>query len=229
MPIDLLNTTYPIDYTGKLLSNKITGEQQILTAANFRDYHFIVPTLAPFFAESLKMSFRAINGTVRPLVAGVDYYCTHPFIAASRACASPIFGSISMLDTQLAGVVTLSEYQTLGGIWTQDEAKIAEILADRLHNPRITAWDVVTDMPVTFPPVDHEWDLQDLVGMNELSAKLSQIAVTLQQNQINGFSAHVNAINPHRVTAAQVGTYSSAQLDLMFAGLSARIDSLTPH
>lgn len=225
MPIDLLNPPYPIDYTGTLLSNKITGEQQILTAANFRDYHFIVPAQAPFFAQGVKVTFKALDNSVRILVEGVDYQFTHWFVAASRACAAPIFGSISMLDLQLAGVVTL-EYQTLGGIWTQDTAKIAEIMADRLHNPRITSWDVVVDMPVTFPVVDHEWDLQDLVGMAELSTKMSEIAVAIQQNQINGFAAHVNAVNPHNTTAAQVGAYSIAQIDTMMAVVNQRLTAL---
>ena len=220
------NPAYPIDYTGQLASNKVIGEQQILTAANFRDYHFIVPKLAPYFAETLKISYRAISGEVRLLTEGVDYYCTHWFISASRACSKPIYGSISFLDQQLAGVVTL-EYQTLGGMWTQDQTKIAEILADRLHNPRITAWDVVTDMPVSFPPVDHAWDLADMVGMSDIAAKLDNIASAIITNQSSAFSNHMNNINNvHQVTAAQVGTYTSAEIDAKFNAVNARIDAL---
>lgn len=197
--------TYPFDPTGALLSNKIVGEQQVITAANFRDYHFLVPKLAPFFAESLVVQFRATDNSVRTLVEGVDYYITHQFIAASRACAKPVYGSISLLDTQLAGVVTLG-YQTLGGIWTQDDQAIAEILADQLNNPRITAWDVVVDMPVSFPVIDHEWDLVDLVGASEVVEALDGIGDALRATGEGGLAAHVaNKDNPHETTKAHVG------------------------
>lgn len=205
MSINLNDLAYPFDPTGKLGSNKISGELQIVTPLNFRDYHFIVPRWAPFFMEGLKISFKALDGSVRLLELGKDFYATHEFISASRACATPIYGSISFLDITLSGVVTM-DYQTLGGIWTQDEAKIAQILADKLHNPRITAWDQVVDMPVTFPVIDHEWDLVDMVGMSEVNETLGRIEDTLRLATQAGLQDHLNDFNnPHQTTAAQVG------------------------
>ena len=205
MPIDMNNLAYPFDPTGALQSNKITGEQQILTASNFRDYHFIVPRWAPYFTTSLVVKHRALDNSVTTLVEGQDYYCTHEFISASRACATPIAGSISFTNLDLTGVILL-EYQTLGGIWTQDEAKIAEILADRLHNPRITAWDEVVDMPISFPPIDHEWDLVDMVGQAEVLEALQAIEDVLRQTGDAGLAQHLADLNnPHQTTKAQVG------------------------
>ena len=216
MPADTLITSYPFDPSGKKISNKITGEQQVLTSANFRDYHFIVPKLGPFFGESLVVSFKSLTNEIRILTPGVDYLCTHWFLAASKACAVPLYGSISFLDLQLVGTVTLS-YQTIGGIWVQNEAKIAEILADRLHNPRITSWDSVVDMPVSFPVIDHEWELQDLVGMSQVNATLNAIASAISSNQIDGFAAHVNAKNPHGLTAVDLDTLTATQIDQRIA------------
>ncbi|MNU19575.1 hypothetical protein D3C71_78040 [compost metagenome] len=205
MPTDLNNLAYPFDPTGTLLSNKIVNEQQVLTANNFRDYHFIVPRWAPYFTTSLVAKHRALDNTVRLLVEGQDYYCTHEFISASRACATPIAGSISFTNLTLAGVIIL-EYQTLGGIWTQDENKIAEILEDRLHNPRITAWDEVVDMPVSFPVIDHEWDLVDMVGQAEVLEALNAIEDVLRQTGDAGLTIHLADFNnPHRVNATQLG------------------------
>lgn len=226
MPADLTNPSYPFDPTGKKVSNKITGEQQVLTSANYRDYHYIVPSLAPFFAESLRVTFKSLQNEVRTLVQGVDYICTHWFIAASRACSAPIYGSISFLDLQLTGTISL-DYQTLGGIWLQDETAISQVLADRLHNPRITAWDVVVDMPVTFPVIDHEWDLVDLVGASDIVSKLEDIGAAILSSQTTGLTAHMNNIaNPHQVTAHQAGTYTAAEIDAKFAAVNARIDAL---
>jgi hypothetical protein len=204
MPTDLNNLAYPFDPTGVLQSNKIVGEQQILTPANFRDYHFIVPRWAPFFTESMVVKHRALDNTVTLLTEGIHYYCTHEFISASRACATPIAGSISFTDLELTGVILL-DYQTLGGIWTQDENKIAEILADRLHNPRITAWDEVVDMPISFPPIDHEWDLVDMVGQAEILEALNGIEEVLRQTGDAGLAVHLADFNnPHRVDKIQI-------------------------
>jgi len=204
MPTDLNNLAYPFDPTGALQSNKITAEQHILTASNFRDYHFIVPRWAPYFTTSLVVKHRALDNTVSLLVEGQDYYCTHEFISASRACSTPIAGSISFTNLNLVGVIII-DYQTLGGIWTQDEQKIAEILADRLHNPRITAWDEVVDMPISFPPIDHDWDLDDMVGQKEVLEALNAIEDVLRQTGDAGLANHLADFNnPHRVTAEQL-------------------------
>lgn len=233
MPNVPANLVYPFDPSGSLASNRISAEQQVLTGSNFRDFYFIVPKLAPFFASSLVISFRATNGEVRPLAAGIDYYCTHQFISASRACASPIFGSITFLDLQLIGVVSLT-YQTIGGDWVISDTAIAEILADRLHNPRITAWDVVTEYPATFPVVDHEWDLVDLVGASDVVTALNGINNTLLlrvnqiANQAASYSAaeidaklaplqaHVAAMgNPHHTTATDVDTFTKTETTIL--------------
>lgn len=206
MTINLNELTYPFDPTGNLASNKITNELQVLTATNWRDYHFIVPKLAPFFEDGLKLSFRGLDNSVRRLEPGIDYFLTHQFHDASLACAKPIFGSISFNNVMLNGVVQIDEYQSLGGIWTLDEAKIAEILAERLRNPRITTWEQVVDMPISFPVIDHEWNLVDMVGMKEVMEALWGIEAQLRLSGQTGLAEHIaNHNNPHMVTATQVG------------------------
>jgi hypothetical protein len=211
MPAESLITTYPFDPTGKKISNKITGEQQVLTAASFRDFHFIVPKFGPYFVDSLIVSIKTITNEVRLLNRGVDYLPSHWFIAASRACSAPIYGSISFLDLDLVGTLTLT-YQTLGGDWVQDDTHLAEILADRLHNPRVTSWDVVVDMPYSFPVIDHEWDLVDMVGMKDVTTQLAAIAQAIGQSQADGLAGHLTALNPHGITPAMIGTLTTTQI-----------------
>lgn len=167
--------TYEFDPTGALLANKITGEQQILSASNGENHHFIVPTFAPFFSESLSISYRDAGNTVHPLVEGIDYHLGFQFIGASRACAKPIYGAISFLDLQLAGVVTLT-YQTLGGQWALSMGAELAMLSDTLRNPRTATWEQVVNVPQVFPPVDHQWNLDDMVGMSEVVAALGGVA-----------------------------------------------------
>jgi hypothetical protein len=227
MPTNLQNPAYPFDPSGSLASNLVTGEQQILSPANSFDFNFLVPIFAPFFQESLVVNFTDINNNSRQLVEGIDFYCTHWFISASRACAKAVYGSICMLNRQLTGVIVL-RYQTLGGIWLIDQAQIATILSDHLRNPRITAWEEVTDLPMTFPPIDHEWNLADMVGMSDVVTSLNNIEAAVRQTLIDGLAAHEIAINPHNVTAAQVSAYTIDQVNQLLANYytKANIDSM---
>lgn len=211
-------TTYPFDPTGTLVSNKITGEQHIITPVNYKDYHFIVPRLAPFFANSLQITFRDTDNNDITLVEGVDWYLSHWFISASRACSKPIYGSISILNRDLSGVLTL-RYQTLGGTWNIDEDLIAQILADRIHNPRTTSWDSVSEMPYSFPVIDHEWDLVDMVGMSDVVDSLDKIRDALLATSEGNVEQHIlNYNNPHQTTAGQVGAYSINETNTLLLG-----------
>jgi hypothetical protein len=198
--------SYPFDPTGTLASNLISNEQAVITAVNYRDYHFFVPRLAPFFLDSMQITIKdSVTGAIRPLVKGIDWYGCFEFISASRACAKPVWGGVYFLDTNLTGVISMT-YQTLGGVWTLDEAKIAELLAYSLHNPRVTAWEEVADPPYAFPPIDHEWDLVDMVGMSDVVTALQGVEDAIRASGGGDITAHINDFdNPHRTTAAQVG------------------------
>ena len=197
--------SYPFDPTGQNPLNRVVNEQQPITSVNFRDYHYIVPRWAPFFAASLQITFHNPDGSIRPLVEGVDFYLGYQFIQATKACAKPVYGAIQFLDTDLAGVIRIT-YQTVGGDWTLDEAQIAELLANQLYNPRSTSWEMVVERPVDFPVIDHEWDLVDMVGASEIVEAINDITAAITASTGGGLEQHIaNKSNPHEVTAAQVG------------------------
>lgn len=204
MPVTL--TEYPFDPTGLKPENKITGEQHILTTVNEKHYRKIVPRWAPIFQAGLKVRGRRPDGTIKNFVEGVDYYLGHHFLSASRATGKPIYGSINILDDTFIGTIILDQYQTLGGTWTQDATKIAEIVADQLYNPRIVSWEYVVDMPETFPVIDHEYNLVDMVGQAEVVKELNAIAKAIADTGDSGLLTHIaDKNNPHGVTKAQVG------------------------
>lgn len=165
---------YPFDPTGTASTNLISNEVHTITAVNASDYHTIMPRYAPFFETNCVVTFKDSLNVTRTLTNGTDFYFTHSFISASKACATPVYGSITFLDNTLAGTVYVT-YQTLGGLWTLDTATIASILANKSKNPRTTAWEQVVDLPIAFPVIDHEWDLVDMVGVSELITHLDEI------------------------------------------------------
>lgn len=197
-------TIYPFDPYGTEVSNLIQNERHAISPPAWADYYFIIPKLAPFFRDSLKIIHEQ---TGKELKEGVDWVATHLFRDASRASTKPIFGSITFYDKTLSGVVRL-EYQTLGGEWVIDTDTIAEILANNKLNPRITTWEQVVNVPDRFPVIDHEWHLDDLVGMSEVHdaiVRISEVILATGDPNIS-INDHLNRDdNPHSVTKDQVG------------------------
>lgn len=212
MPIDPLLYTYPFDPTGTASTNKIENETQIITPVNYKDFQFFIPDAAPFFKEGFVLTFRDTNGNTVPLSEGIDYYFAHHFIAASKACAKQLYGSIALINRALSGVVTLS-YQTVGGMWTYDRNYLNELITNIQSNPRVSTWDAIVELPATFPVIDHEYDLVDMVGMSEVYAKLSEIAVAIATSA--------------PTTPADLGAYSIAEVDVLIDELYTAIDNLT--
>lgn len=211
---------YPFDPTGTLASNLIQGESITISPPSWSDFYFVIPAFAPYFQTSLQVIHHP-SGKI--LSEGVDYNCTHRFHDASLACGKPIYGSITLLDKTLTGVLEL-KYQTLGGAWTVSNATILAILSDTQLNPRITTWEQVVDLPFEFPVIDHQWDLVDLVGASEVVSALEDIKAAILASGNGGLADHLADFNnPHRVTAAQVGlglvqNYGIADLPTATAG-----------
>lgn len=205
MPDQQAQFQYPFDPTGKKESNLVRNEQHILTAINYKSFQFIVPRLAPFFKRNLVVKFRDTSNRVKVWQEGVDYHLGFQYIQASRACALPIYGAIHVINKTLSGVVLL-EYQTLGGEWTLDDQKLNDILAKRTFDPRVISWEHIAGVPKLFPVIDHEWELDDLVGASELVEAIYELRNSLFANSADSLVSHTeNKNNPHEVTKAQVG------------------------
>lgn len=236
--------TYPFDGTGTAASNKVSGEIQTLTVVNHRDYHFLIPQFAPFYAESLILKHR--QNPTDPWVdldEGTDYYCALSFIGATRATAKPVYGAISFNNLTLVGEIQL-EYQTVGGEWTLGLTRLTELAANIIYNPRTTTWENIVVPPAHFPPLAHAWKMSDLVGQGEILDALAAIEQAILSLDPSGdLNNHLtNYSNPHKVSKSQVGlnrvnNYSTAtiaeaiegtsnELYVTPAGLKAFVDSL---
>ena len=193
---------YPFDPSGTLVSNRITAEHQTISPPELSEFHFIIPHATPFFAETMVIVHLPSQ---RTLVEGVDYVPTHYFQDASLQCARPIYGSITFYDKQLANAVRMA-YQTLGGDWTLSPERIIEILSNKLVDPRRVYWEQIAELPYRFPPIDHDWHVDDVIGMDDVVAVLEEIRDALIASGEGGLQAHLaDLANPHGTTKDQVG------------------------
>jgi hypothetical protein len=221
------STIYPEDPTGSLASNKITGEQQTLSpvASTTTKFRLIVPTYAPFFVGTDVVTLTDPQGNVTTLTRFKDYYPSYVFISASRACALPIAGGLTFLNNNLVGTLSLT-YQTLGGNWTLDINTLTDIVANATVNPITVSWEDVTDLPEIFPPVNHIWDVEDMVGADDIVSAIDAITDSVLQGGQQGLAEHeADHNNPHVTTAAQVGAYTTTQSDANLAAASATLNS----
>jgi hypothetical protein len=203
------------DPTGLLPANKVSGEQHTLTAENSNDYHVIVPLFGPFFANGLVLQYKQ-NQLAVPitLLEGIDYNLAYQFIGATRGCSKAVYGGISILNNLLAGIVTLA-YQSIGGNWCLNINKVNEVLSNQIQNPRITSWEQIVQLPNVFPVVNHQWNLQDLIGASHVVQSIDALGLNILQSVQNNTSNEqlelildthlLDNSNPHQVTKAQIG------------------------
>ena len=191
---------YPFDPTATV--NWVPNERHTISPPDYMDHYFVVPLVAPFYEKDLKIIHYPSG---KELINGTDYVLSYKFRDASKALGKDVFGAISIYGRTLSGVLDIS-YRPLGGDWSINAAKAAELLANAISNPRITTWEQVVELPYKFPVIDHEWDLNDLVGASELVAAIEAIRTTLSESSGAEMSRHIaNVNNPHGTTKAHVG------------------------
>ena len=199
-------TNYIYDPLGTLPGNLITNEIHSITEANFRDYYLIIPTYAPFFINNLSVHL-ILNSVITPLIEGVDYSLVLFYLAATRSLGIPIYGAVSLNNTNISGQISIT-YQTIGNPYIADKQQVLAALATYTYNPRITTWDLITNVQEIWPPNDHNQDASTLDGMLELVTAINNLATSIgvSNSSIPQYIKFItNPNNPTNVTATQIG------------------------
>lgn len=160
------------------LDNNVVEENINLTATQPTQYNFVVPRHAPFFTKDFEIVH---TDSDYPLREGVDYHFTHEFKSATLGTAKPVYGSITFVRHDFTGNFKI-KYRTIGGIWVNSQQTILEILSQKLINPRKILWEDVADIPTTFPPIDHNQHVDDLVGMSEVVRAIKSLGDSIEQS-----------------------------------------------
>lgn len=182
------NWAWPFDPTGVASTNLIKNEIHTVAPNLGSDFNWLIPDAAPFFrgSDTLGNKFQLIDqNTGLPLVEGIDYVFAYKFIDATISIGQPIYGAVQFLNQNYSGVVSLT-YQTVGGAWTVPQNQIAEMLANITSNPITTTWDQVANLPYQFPPINHEFNIVDMVGMSDVVSAISGLASAITGQAASG-------------------------------------------
>jgi hypothetical protein len=94
-----------------------------------------------------------------------------------------LYGGISFNTNFVNGTIHVT-YQTIGGDWTASSAYVLERLATMVYNPRTTVWDIVTDKPSAFPPINHDQNLDYVYGHQELITAVNAISAQITNRPV---------------------------------------------
>lgn len=199
---------YPFDPTGKKPSNLVQGEMHTVSPQtnippDYPNFFLVIPEVGPFFEDGFKVEHFSSNGT-RELNLGTDFYFAYHFVSASRATGKRLYGGIALNNMALTGALRIS-YQTVGGPWAINLNIATRMLANVASNPRITTWESVIELPHAFPVIDHEWHLDDMVGMSEMVEAIEDLTSKIRTGGQASMLEHINARgNVHGLTARDI-------------------------
>ena len=209
---------YPLDLTGKALSNLIQNEAHTVSSINDKTYFIFIPEFAPFHLDNFTLKLLDELGVTSVLFEGIDYELCVPYVSASDSIGKYIYGGVKLLKDIGSGTL-LVNYQTLGDKWMGSPSYVLERIAEKLYNPRTVIWDNITNVQEIFPVVDHTVTLNpDIASTEDILQKLTEIAdaIIAGPSTTNRVIKHILDIgsNPHKVTKEQLGITLASDVEV---------------
>lgn len=169
-----LISLYQFDPTGVNPANKVVNQSlTVIPPKGIRDYTYVIPRGAPFFADSLVVK-DGINPGARTLQKDVDYYCLYDFLSVSIKLKKRVCVGIGFYDPGYNGTIYVS-YQALGGNYSLADFSIMEELVRNRYVARNVSYEQIINLPAAFAPDWHEHTIGDLVGMSQVVTKLDEV------------------------------------------------------
>lgn len=194
---------YDLDTSGVSPQNRIHDERHTLPTYIPSEWRYIVPRSAPFFTANYEVYLIDPATNAKTKLERYQHYAEgHPYAAVTNALQKQVCGSIIITDTTITGTVSI-EYNTIGGPFTIDSAKILEILANRQVNPVTIDWSQVADVPAKFPPEIHYHPAENLGEYGQLvTAVKNNTEAMKNEYDINSVTLkrHLEDNNPHGIT-----------------------------
>lgn len=211
-----------IDLTGTASSNRITDEIHASSESGNYGNLLIIPNYSPFFTSNLvvKQSTGVVGVNDVTLTEGTHYTLVFPYIYAIRHIGKALYGGIYLnnLDYSINSNTPIKiTYQTIGGDAVVDKTAVLTKINNLDINIKTETWDVVSNKPVTFPPVDHTNSAYAFKDFPNLIEELNNIkaAIVNKTSDISSlFQAHLNGDNPHHLVKGDVNLGDTPNLSL---------------
>lgn len=191
-----LISLYAYDPSGQLPANKVVDEGiVIIPPRDIKDWSYVCPRAAPFFADSLVVKNGKGSGA-RTLIENVDYRIVFDFVSASVHLKRRICCGIALLNPQYSGTIYVT-YQALGGEFTMSDFTILEEIVRNRYKTVHIAYEQIINLPEGFAPTWHEHKVKDMVAMSAVVEKLKAIEEALLAREAGSWDQLDRLINHH--------------------------------
>lgn len=152
--------TVELDFTGNLASNIVTGDIIPVTPTILNAYGVIIPNGAPFYANTLKVTYTDKDGISHILDPGKDFEPIYrlPCVDAQGG----VYGGFKLFDSTLEGNLTLA-YNRLGGSWSFNKDAILGYLNANEYDETLSEAILTPSSPLMLYGV--EWSIEGVKGI----------------------------------------------------------------
>ena len=173
--------SYEQDVTGENPANLINRESHVVSEINTITQDILVPNFPPFFPNNFRLEVQDSNGVYSPLVEGEDYEFLLPWYSLKEETGKFVYGGVKV-HRKPAGPMIFMTYQCFGGHHTADRNKLLMALADYVWNPRIIQFDQLTNIQETFPPNQHQQNLEQFRKWEGVQEALNNLTEKMGNN-----------------------------------------------
>lgn len=227
----------PLDYTGELQSNRVSGEVHELAKTN---YKLVVPYSGYFYTHN----FKIYDEHSAPLDRGTHF----EFVYANeevqmRTAGLEVVGALILKPNVKSATVRL-HYNQVGGPYANYTRAIEQALINLDLDGRTVDFASLVNVPEYFLSGPHVEDIGNVFGFEYMRLGLDRIRDTLERSgkttseQVAGllgdlidqinlmYEAHAKDPKAHHTTANDVGAYSKEESDRMKAELALSIEQV---
>lgn len=236
----LTDLKYKLDLTGTLPENRKT--QTFDVGADGK--RVFASKLGPFFTDNCRLASK-MNPTV-PLVRGTDFEVLYFYPEISKKAKGAEIGAFIIFNETVPDGQVDFVANHVGGPFVNQYELLVKVIEDLQLDSREVEFSRIEGFPGVLEAASHLQDIGDIFGFEYITSMLSELVSVISQgstaqasailtqlsviedNLRNAIEAHTDAEgNVHKLTAHQVGTYDSTQLDLFFNEIRASISTVS--
>lgn len=178
-----------LDTTGTAANNRVHGEQIPVTPASLATFGCLYLQEGPFFGSDFAISYTPafpLDALTVPLLLGIDYDFKFELVGFGEEATSKVWGALNIYNQGLDGHITVS-YQSLGGNWSFDEAKIKQYLNVTQYNSTYQFMALVNDGPLYLPNNPNAvWPLNSIQSITIAQAQMPSITLVVEFQRLGG-------------------------------------------
>lgn len=231
---------YTLDYSGELKENRV----KLPITIGVDSKRIFASPLGPFFDDTVSIIDN--QNPLTPLTYGADYEFLYFYSKVSKKARGKGISGFVVIKNDSVSTDLSFEANYVGGPYVNQYELLVRVIEDLGLDDREVEYSRIEDTPDVVEAAPHLQDIGDVLGFEYIVSLLSQLVSVVSsgatpelEQLISTLSALETALNNkvkehttstgnvHGATAAQVGAYTTLEIDTFFNGVRELISELT--